>query len=76
MEDRCAVRTRQGYVGKALTQYAKVGDKIALVRGGQLPLILRATPHGEWNLVGECYVHGIMNGEAFDINKCEEIRIV
>jgi hypothetical protein len=72
----CAVRTRHGHVGKSLNRYAEVGDCIALVRGGQLPLVLRPTPHREWNLVGECYVHGIMNGEAFDINKCQEIRIV
>jgi hypothetical protein len=53
----------------------QVGDAVALVRGGQLPMMLRPTAHGRWRFMGECYVEGIMDGEAFDIDKCGEICI-
>ncbi len=54
---------------------AQAGDQIALVRGGCRPLVLRQTSHGLLNLVTDSYVHGIMQGEAFDILKCHPIRI-
>jgi hypothetical protein len=40
------------------------GDVIALLRGGQTPFVLRLI--GDYyELVGPCYVLGIMDGEAF-----------
>ncbi|KAK5651183.1 hypothetical protein OQA88_12731 [Cercophora sp. LCS_1] len=43
---------------------ARPGDKIYLVYGGQVLYILR--PAGGWHtLVGECYLHGLMDGEGF-----------
>ena len=45
------------------------GDRICVVRGCVTPFVIR--PVGEklegqvcWELVGECYVHGLMDGEA------------
>ena len=53
---------------------AELGDKIAVLYGGKLPYILRKI--GErWELVGECYVHGVMHGEAFKEEECYEIDI-
>lgn len=40
------------------------GDEIVVLAGGKLPYILRPTKD-YYRLVGPCYVHGIMNGEAF-----------
>lgn len=71
---RRIVKTRKGYVGLAAGDTA-VDDSVALVQGGQVPLVLRQVDY-YWQLVGDAYVHGIMNGEAFEENKCEMIWIV
>lgn len=40
------------------------GDQIVIFSGGKVPFVLR--PDGDkFKLVGPCYVHGIMDGEAF-----------
>ncbi|KAK7211997.1 hypothetical protein V2G26_019175 [Clonostachys chloroleuca] len=56
--------TVKGYMGLApLT--AQVGDKVCLLKGAQFPIILR--PNGDhWIVVGESYIHGIMDGEGCD----------
>jgi hypothetical protein len=48
-----------------------VGDDIAVIFGSQVPFVLRSKPGGtneklemKYQLVGECYVHGIMDGQA------------
>ncbi|KAK3983954.1 heterokaryon incompatibility protein 6, OR allele [Cladorrhinum sp. PSN332] len=59
-----------------LPKHTKVGDLLVILRGGRFPVILR--PCGPDNLVefiGEAYVHGIMDGEAFDNDRCVEFRI-
>jgi len=44
---------------------AQVGDEIFLLAGGQVLYILR--PQGDsFAFVGECYVHGLMDGEALE----------
>jgi hypothetical protein len=49
-----------------------VGDEIFLCKGGKLPLVLRRS--GEhWKLVGDCYVHSMVNGEFWDEGKCKQI---
>lgn len=40
------------------------GDLIAILLGAPVPHILRQRSDGRYNLVVECYVHGIMGGEA------------
>jgi hypothetical protein len=67
---RRLVRTKRGYLGLVHGQ-VQIGDKVALFRGGSLPLIIRK--HGDiWRIVGDGYVHGVMMGEAFEDSKCEE----
>jgi len=39
-------------------------DCIAVFAGGQMPFVIRRTGD-HYRLIGGCYVHGIMNGEAF-----------
>lgn len=54
--------TNSGYMGLGEYNVAK-GDHIYLLMGGEVPFILR--PEGEhFRLVGEAYVHGIMDGEG------------
>ncbi|KAE9376548.1 hypothetical protein N431DRAFT_529685 [Stipitochalara longipes BDJ] len=43
------------------------GDLICILFGCSVPVILRKIPNngkGLYNFIGECYVHGIMDGEA------------
>lgn len=40
------------------------GDRVCILLGGDTPFVLRPKGHGEWQLVAEAYVHGIMDGEA------------
>lgn len=44
-----------------------VGDVVCVLFGGQVPFILRPNPDGNYTLIGECYVSGIMHGEALDM---------
>ncbi|CZR69946.1 uncharacterized protein PAC_19847 [Phialocephala subalpina] len=54
--------TRKGYVGFA-PKLSQRGDIICVLQGCNIPVVLR--PCGEiYNLVGECYIHGIMEGET------------
>ncbi|KAH7073217.1 heterokaryon incompatibility protein-domain-containing protein [Paraphoma chrysanthemicola] len=68
---RRMVRTQKGYVA-LVPRLAKEGDWIAICQGGAMPLVVRRD--GEhWVLVGESYVHGLMNGEAWDEEKCRDM---
>lgn len=44
----------------------RAGDMICLLFGGQTPYVVRPNDDGTWKFVGECYVHGIMNGEVME----------
>ena len=56
--------TRNFYIG-FLPAQAKSGDAIAFLLGGEVPVILRRDPEdGKYTFVGECYMHGFMDGEA------------
>lgn len=65
--------TSRGYYGLVPAK-ATPGDEIAILKGANYPFVLRAQGQS-WKLVGECYVHGVMNGEAFDASACEEVLI-
>jgi hypothetical protein len=52
----------RGYFG--LGQEAlRVGDTICVFHGGDSPFLIREAGFGYHELIGEAYVHGIMNGE-------------
>lgn len=44
-------------------QLSKPGDLICVMFGGRFPLVLRPVDGG-YHLIGDAYVHGIMNGES------------
>lgn len=46
----------------------RAGDFICILHGCSVPVVLRRTDGlDEWRLVGECFVYGLMDGEAMDI---------
>jgi hypothetical protein len=67
--NRRMVRTETGYLGLVHGQTC-IGDKIALFRGGPLPLIIREQGD-KWYMVGDSYVHGVMMGQKFADDKCQ-----
>lgn len=60
-------------------QLAEPGDSICLIFGADVPFVLRKVPtqrsrekYGRkqcYNLVGECYVYRIMDGEGLEVLK-------
>jgi hypothetical protein len=58
--------TKRGLLG-VVPPFSKVGDAIAVFQGMQTPFILRNTALGTGHqLVGECFMHGIMSGEMLE----------
>lgn len=66
-------RTQGNYLGIA-SQSLEKGDAVWVLAGAAVPIILRPLSNGNWKLVGEAYVHGIMNGEAVK-NGAEAVKI-
>ena len=65
---------------------ASVGDMICVVEGSQTPLVLTEAGRLEfddpdtpdlidWHFVGDCYLHGIMDGEAWRDTEKEKPEI-
>ncbi|TGO33079.1 hypothetical protein BHYA_0268g00060 [Botrytis hyacinthi] len=60
-KNRSLFVTSKGYIGLG-HQQVENGDKLCILYGSPVPYILRQ--HGDyWTVVGQCYAHGIMNGE-------------
>ncbi|KAI1331322.1 heterokaryon incompatibility protein-domain-containing protein [Xylariaceae sp. FL0255] len=55
--------TAQGYIGLGPAA-ANVGDKVCVFLGGRMLHVMRPIDDGNFEYVGECYVHGMMDGEA------------
>ncbi|OAP60808.1 hypothetical protein AYL99_05810 [Fonsecaea erecta] len=54
--------TRDGYVG-LVPAWSKPTDEVCIFAGASTPHIVRRAGSG-YVLVGECYIHGLMNGQA------------
>lgn len=71
--------TADRYMGLAPGE-AREGDRVAIVYGCSTPVLIRETEDVEagWCLVGECYVYGLMDGEAvrMDDISVSDIRLV
>lgn len=74
--------TRKRYMG-LLPRGTQVGDQVCLM-GGDIPFVVRPQNGrsggggGVYQLVGECYIHGIMNGQVAQITdmKLEPIELI
>ncbi|KAI0153247.1 heterokaryon incompatibility protein-domain-containing protein [Xylariaceae sp. FL1272] len=70
---RLLCTTKNGLIGLAPPNSSR-GDKVALLQGGRVPVVLRREADG-FRLVGEAYFHGVMHGEMFDVERVEVIKI-
>ena len=53
-------------------------DEVVLFLGARVPFVIRESEDGGWKLIGECYVYGIMFGEAMeglDMEKSEDFAM-
>ncbi|KAI0142307.1 HET-domain-containing protein [Hypoxylon sp. NC0597] len=57
--------TTNGYVGLGPPSL-ETGDSICVLAPGTVAYALRDSKNGRWKYVGECYLHGIMNGEIIE----------
>lgn len=57
---RRLLMTEQGYIGMAPTE-ARKGDRVCLLLGCRVPVLLRKCEEGGYELVEDVYAHGIMN---------------
>ena len=62
---RCFFVTGKGYMGLGPPEMQKE-DLVAVLLGGSVPFVLHAEEQEQFSLVGESYVHGLMNGEALE----------
>ena len=61
--------TTDGRIG-LVPRSAAAGDVICVLYGGRVPYVLRPCKDG-YTLIGECYIHGLMDGEAMDREQFE-----
>ena len=69
--------TENGFLGQ-VPRTAQIGDIICVFLGGHVPFVLRPLERGgSYRLIGDCYVHGMMNGEALQASNIlvQEITI-
>lgn len=59
--------TASGYIG-LFPEHARTGDGVFVLKGCHVPVVLRSRRDDKFKFVGECYVHGIMEGEAVGPN--------
>jgi len=64
--------TKSGYMGLAPPS-TLVGDKVYVFLGGRTPFIVRKIDFDPgksfyYTLIGDCYLHGVMDGEALSLN--------
>lgn len=81
MEVREIFSTKSGLIGIG-PPYIQPGDLLCIIIGAQSPFLVRRcmSPTAEsapvYELVGDCYVHGLMNGEGLGMGKEEDIILV
>ena len=68
--------TEKGYLG-LYPRGANIGDQVCVFIGACVPFVIRKLGGGnEYQLVGECYVHDIMDGEAESMGDLQRTKIV
>lgn len=54
----------------------QVEDEVWLLAGGSVPYILRPLPNGNYHFLGESYMYGVMQGEAWPADPSKLVRVV
>jgi hypothetical protein len=62
LDRRVLMTTRTGYLGLA-PKAVQQGDVVATLLGCECPIVLRPYSDNVFHVIGECYVHGLMDGE-------------
>ena len=68
------ILTEHGGIGLALGEPIRVGDVCCVFLGAAVPFILAPVDLGQYRLVTECYIQGVMSGELVD--KLDAYKIV
>lgn len=74
-------KTKNGWLGQCQPG-SKVGDVVCVFFGAPTPYVIRPRPKGDGGetitleFVGECYIHGVMYGEALDMGLEEEMFVL
>ncbi|PQE04063.1 Heterokaryon incompatibility protein [Rutstroemia sp. NJR-2017a BVV2] len=66
MKNRRLCITSKKFIG-LVPEHAAPGDHVCVFIGGCVPFVIRKQDEGSFHMIGECYVHGIMNGEIADM---------
>jgi hypothetical protein len=66
--------SRRGYLGVGPSATSP-GDVIAIILSLDTPLVLKAIGKDYYQIVGEAYVHGIMDGELMRYSPVQEFNI-
>ena len=79
--------TQRGFIGIAIETMSK-GDAVCIFEGGRVPCILRQLLHfigdgqqapfqvmEEWQLIGDAYLHGAMDGQGYKRSQIREFVI-
>lgn len=72
---RAMIKTERGFIGLASGDLA-VGDTVFLLAGGRVPYVLRERQRGagnEFTLVGDCFLHGFLDGMGWNPDQCQSI---
>jgi len=64
--------TTRGYMGR-VPHGSAVGYMICIFFGGCIPFVLRECSDRYFRLIGECYTHGVMDGEAMKHEDIENL---
>ena len=64
--------TSKGYFALAPAQ-TEAGDLICFLLGGSAPIVVRSRV-GFYTVIGECYIHRMMDGEAMEVHSSKELR--
>ncbi|RFU74804.1 hypothetical protein TARUN_7428 [Trichoderma arundinaceum] len=62
---KCLITTKEKTIG-LVPDMVKVGDSIALLSGLHMPVILRPDDQGQYHYVCHAYIHGLMDGKAWE----------
>ncbi|KAF7922873.1 uncharacterized protein EAE97_011037 [Botrytis byssoidea] len=56
---------------------AQIDDQLFLLEGGKVPYVLRRMEgKKEYKIIGDCYVHGIMDGEEWNSDKLQDVILI
>lgn len=53
---------------------ARKNDIVCVLYGCSIPIVLREEEKGRFSFIGECFLHGFMDGEAIDIMKTGDLE--